>query len=104
MFEFASPKNLDDALGLYQTKSRWFAGGTDLIPEMRLGLAQFSRLVNLKQIGELRGITEAGDGLRIGALTTLSEIADNQLIREHYAALAEACDFSASPQLRNVAT
>lgn len=104
MFEFTSPQTLDEAFQLWHDKARWFAGGTDLIPEMRLGLAQFARLVNLKQISELRGITQTSEGVRIGALTTLTEIAESQIIRDHYAALAEACDFSASPQLRNVAT
>jgi len=104
MFEFISPQTLDDALQLYHDQARWFAGGTDLIPEMRLGLAHFARLVNLKQIREMQGI-EGNDGtVRIGALATLTEIAESKIIRDHYTALAEACDFSASPQLRNVAT
>src|SRR5512140_1717199 len=104
MFEFTSPQTLDDALQLWNDKARWFAGGTDLVPEMRLGLAQFARLVNLKQIAELRGITPTNDGVHIGALTTLTELAESKIIRDHYTVLAEACDFSATPQLRNVAT
>lgn len=104
MFEFTSPQTLDDAFALWTDQSRWFAGGTDLLPEMRLGLARFARLVNLKQIAELRGITQTSAGVRIGALTTLTELAESKIIRDHYGALAEACDFSASPQLRNVAT
>lgn len=74
------------------------------MPEMRLGLAQFTRLVNLKQIAQLRGISQTSYGVRIGALTTLTELAESKIIRDHYTALAEACNFSASPQLRNVAT
>ncbi len=104
MFEFTSPKTLDDALELWNDRARWFAGGTDLVPEMKLGLATFARLVNLKQVAEMRGIQETSDGLRIGALTTLTEIAESKIVREQYRALGEACDISASPQLRNVAT
>lgn len=104
MFEFTSPHTLDDALELGTDRSRWLAGGTDLLPEMKLGLATFTRLVNLKQVAEMRGIEETSDGIRIGALTTLNEIAENKMVREKYLALAEACDLSASPQLRNVAT
>ncbi len=104
MFEFTSPKTLDDALELWNDRARWFAGGTDLVPEMKLGLATFARLVNLKQVAEMRGIQETSDGLRIGALTTLTEIAESKIVREQYRALGEACDVSASPQLRNVAT
>jgi xanthine dehydrogenase YagS FAD-binding subunit len=104
MFEFTSPKTIDQALEHTTERSRWLAGGTDLVPEMKLGLAIFARLVNLKQVGEMRGIEEISDGLRIGALATLTEIAENQRIRKEYTALAEACDAAASPQLRNVAT
>ncbi len=104
MFEFTSPKTLDDALELWNDRARWFAGGTDLVPEMKLGLATFARLVNLKQVAEMRGIQETSDGLRIGALTTLTEIAESKIVREQYRALGEACDVSASPQLRNMAT
>lgn len=104
MFEFTSPQTLEDALELATDRSRWLAGGTDLLPEMKLGLATFARLVNLKQVAEMRGIHETSDGLNIGALTTLTEIAESKVIREKYRALAEACDVSASPQLRNVAT
>ncbi len=104
MFEFTSPETIDDALELGNDRSRWFAGGTDLVPEMKLGLATFARLVNLKQVGEMRGIEATSDGLRIGALTTLTEISENKRIRNGHAALAEACDVSASPQLRNMAT
>ncbi len=103
-FEFTSPQTLDDALQLYHEKARWFAGGIDLVPEIRTGMAVPARLVNLKQIAELRGIAKTDSDLRIGALTTLTEIAESRVVREKCRALADACEFSASPQLRNVAT
>ncbi len=103
-FEFTSPQTLDDALQLYHEKARWFAGGIDLVPEIKTGMAVPARLVNLKQIAELRGIAKTDSDLRIGALTTLTEIAESRVVREKYRALADACEFSASPQLRNVAT
>jgi len=104
MFEFTSPTTLDDALQLWNDKARWYAGGTDLIPETRSGFEMPARLINLKQIKELRGISESTDELRIGALTTLTEIADNKIIQEKYRALAQACELSASPQIRNAGT
>lgn len=103
-FEFTSPQTLDDALQLYHEKARWFAGGIDLVPEIKTGMAVPARLVNLKQIAELRGIAKTDSDLRVGALTTLTEIAESRVVREKYRALADACEFSASPQLRNVAT
>ena len=53
------------------------------------------RLVNIKQLDGLRGVTyQAGNGLRLGALATLAEIADNAAVREHYPVLADAADRS----------
>ena len=103
-FEFTSPQTLDDALKLWHADARWFAGGTDLVPEIKTELARHKRVVNLKTIAELRGISETHDGVSIGALVTLTEIEESRLLRERYRALTEACSFAATPQLRNVAT
>lgn len=103
-FEMTFPETIEEAVELSKDGARWFAGGTDLIPEYKTGLARPSRLINLKRIPALRGITIRGDGVRIGALTTLDEIAYNTTLRAEYPALARACELSASPQVRNVAT
>jgi xanthine dehydrogenase YagS FAD-binding subunit len=103
-FELAFPETIDDAIAARENGARWFAGGTDLIPEIKMGIASPARLVNLKRIDALRGIQENADGVRIGALTTLTEIAEHPRLREKYRALAQACDVSASPQIRNVGT
>ena len=62
------------------------------------------RLVNIKQIKEMSGVTVEPKGLRIGALTTLGELADNVNVVKDYPALAEALNEAASPQIRNMAT
>jgi xanthine dehydrogenase YagS FAD-binding subunit len=62
------------------------------------------RLVNIKDIKELSGVNPDGSGLRIGALTTLVEVAENASVKEKYPALAEAVQEAASPQIRNMAT
>jgi xanthine dehydrogenase YagS FAD-binding subunit len=62
------------------------------------------RLVNIKDIKELSGVNPDGSGLRIGALTTLVEVAENTSVKEKYPALAEAVQEAASPQIRNMAT
>lgn len=90
-----------EAIGDY---TRWLAGGTDLIPEAKTELVAPTRLVNLKGIHELRGIHVTDAGLVIGALVTLAEIAEHETIRRDYQVLAQACELSASPQIRNVAT
>ena len=103
-FEIALPQTLDDAFVANENGARWFAGGTDLIPEIKSELVHTSRLVNLKRVEELRGIRNISDGIRIGALTTLAEISEHETIRTNYRALAQACELAASPQIRNVAT
>lgn len=103
-FDVVMASSVTDALEAKGQASRWFAGGTDLIPEMKNDLAAPARLVNLKRIQELSGIQETTQGLRIGALTTLAELAAHPTIRARYFALAQACELAASPQIRNVAT
>jgi xanthine dehydrogenase YagS FAD-binding subunit len=103
-FELFFPQTIDDAIAVHENGARWFAGGTDLIPAIKSGLTPPARLVNLKRIDALRGIHANADGVRIGALTTLAEISEHPLLREKYRALAQACDVSASPQIRNVGT
>ena len=83
------------------------AGGTDLLSEIRDGTAAPATLVGLDSIGdpELHGIADAHDGgIRIGALTTISDIADHDGIRQRYATLAEAAAGLATPQVRNLGT
>jgi xanthine dehydrogenase YagS FAD-binding subunit len=62
------------------------------------------RLVNIKQIKEMSGVATGSNGLRIGALTTLGELADQVNVVKDYPALAEAINDAASPQIRNLAT
>lgn len=84
---------------------RVLAGGTDLIPLMKDGLARPSRVVNIAPAAALRGITGSRDaGLRIGALTTLAEMERNATIAADYPILRQAVWDAATPQLRNVAT
>jgi xanthine dehydrogenase YagS FAD-binding subunit len=103
-FEFTSPRTLDEALRLWQPDARWFAGGTDLVPEIKSELTAPTRLINLKTIPDLNGIAETERGLRLGGLATLTELGAHPGIRQHYPALAESCRLAASPQLRNIAT
>lgn len=108
-FSYDAPTTLDAAITLLDQApdgaARPLAGGTDLLTLIKGSIAEPERLVNLKRIPDLpRGISETGDGLRIGTLTTLSEIEDDPAIRERYAAVAEAAGLAATPQLRNMAT
>src|SRR2546422_5953954 len=106
-FEYTSPTTRDQAIGLLAPawgQAEVLAGGTDLLALMKDDVVQPKRLVNIKEISDLHGITANAQGLRIGALTTLGDLADNANVVKNYPALAEALTEAASPQIRNQAT
>lgn len=81
------------------------AGGTDLLGCLRDGVFRADRIVSLGGLGELRGLRETRDGgMRIGALTTITEVAESPTVRDRYPLLARAASEVASPQLRNQGT
>ena len=105
-FEYASPTSTKQALSLLgaSSGSAVLAGGTDLLALMKDDVVHPKRLVNIKEIRELQGVASSSVGLRIGALTTLADLADNVNIVKDYPALADALNEAASPQIRNMAT
>jgi xanthine dehydrogenase YagS FAD-binding subunit len=106
-FEYASPTSKEQAVGLLGAtwgQAEVLAGGTDLLALMKDDVVHPKRLVNIKQIKEMSGVMGSSQGLRIGALTTLGELADNVNVAKDYPALAEALNEAASPQIRNMAT
>jgi xanthine dehydrogenase YagS FAD-binding subunit len=105
-FEYASAatrQQVPELLGA-QGDAAILAGGTDLLALMKDDVVTPKRLVNIKEVRELRGITAGAQGLRLGALATLDEIATNATVRKSHPMLAEACAEAASPQIRNMAT
>jgi xanthine dehydrogenase YagS FAD-binding subunit len=90
----------------YNGKAVLNAGGTDLVPTLKAEhlLCHPEAIINIKTITDLAYIREDGDVLRIGALTTLSDIARSPLLRKRYRSLAEAAQSVATPQVRNMAT
>lgn len=106
-FEYANPSTLQEALGLLG--SQWgetdvLAGGTDQITLMKEYLHTPKRVVNIKNLKELRGINKTNAGLRIGAAVTLDELASNPGIRSEFPSLTTAALGVASPQIRNMGT
>lgn len=105
-FSVLRPRALPEALdALADGATVPIAGGTDLVPNMKRGLLEPSRLVSLGKLEELRGIREDDDGfLIIGAATSLAVIALDARINRFWPAVARAAEAVASPQIRNVAT
>jgi NADPH-dependent glutamate synthase beta subunit-like oxidoreductase len=108
-FKHTSASSLEEATAILakaKGKGAAIAGGTDLLGVLkdRVHAESPEVVVDLKTIPNLSYVKESKKGLRIGALTTLAEIAKNQTIREKYALLSEAARSVASPQIRNMAT
>ena len=106
-FEYVSPNTRTQAISLLGAswgKAEILAGGTDLLTLMKDDVLAPKRLINIKGIHDLHGVSSNAQGLRIGALTTLGDLADDATVRQDYPALAEALLEAASPQIRNLAT
>jgi len=104
-FEYASPTTLQEAFALLGAgDAAVLAGGTDLISLMKDYIATPKRVVNIKGIRELGGISHTGDGLRIGATVTFDELVNNAVIRTHLKAIHGAAAGVTSPQIRNMGT
>ena len=103
-FTFVDCTTVKEALGQLGPGAQVKAGGIDLLDLMKENVVSPSKLVNIRNISDLEGINVAGDGLRLGPLVTLSEIAAHPHIQESYAALADAAGHAATPQVRNMAT
>ncbi|HWZ43799.1 MAG TPA: FAD binding domain-containing protein [Candidatus Saccharimonadales bacterium] len=107
-FKLLRPRTIQEAVG-HLARHRGdiliLAGGTDLLPSMRQKLFTPGHLMDMRGLGELRGVhVTPGIGVEIGALTTLSAIEDSEFIRRSYRVLHEAVVTVASPILRNMGT
>lgn len=105
-FDATSIEKAVSMLDAYKGKARVIAGGTDLLHAMREDCAPVypEAVVNLKTIPNLSYIKEDAEGLKIGALTTLDEIAGSSIVQGKYTALSEAAHAVGSPHLRNMGT
>jgi xanthine dehydrogenase YagS FAD-binding subunit len=105
-FSYIQIRSLKEATEhLSSDGARVHAGGTDLLGCLRDNVLGAKKIVSISGLKNLRGIEETKEGgLRIGALTTITEIANSKKVRDHYPALAKAASEVASPQLRNQGT
>ena len=104
---YVAPSSLEQAAEYLQRSGEVtiLAGGTDLMPQSQGGRLKFKRtLMNIRRVPELKGIALDGGEMRIGALVTITEITQSELVKKHFPILADACDHFASDQIRNAAT
>jgi xanthine dehydrogenase YagS FAD-binding subunit len=103
------PGSIDEAIRSEPTGTSYgrayIAGGTELVPLMRAGIADPRHLVDLQRAGLPTAIEHRpGRGLTIGSAATMRDVAAHPLVREQYPVLSQALLASASPQVRNVAS
>ena len=106
-FDYVKPKALSDALSLLEQggdDARLIAGGQTLLATLNMRLSEPSILIDITDVGELKGISVVGDKLRIGALVTHTEIEDSDLVAKHAPLLKAAAPHIAHRAIRNLGT
>lgn len=106
-FDYAAPTTLQEALGVLADAGedvKVIAGGQSLLPILRMRLNAPDKVVDLGRIEELRGITDDGSHLVIGAMTTYADVLASSAVRDHAALLVEAVRTVADPQIRHRGT
>lgn len=105
-FSLLHPERVDQALEMFQahTQARYVAGGTDLLPSMKQGLFSPPTLISLERLSELRGVSVQDGLLRVGAMTSLAELAASPLVQQAAPGLVQAARGIATPTLQNMGT
>lgn len=93
-----------DLMAASEGAGRFLAGGQSLIAAMNMRLSEGDLLIDISRVADLRGIDDAGDHLRIGALARHAEVGTDPLIRAHAPLLAEAVRYIAHAAIRNRGT
>jgi carbon-monoxide dehydrogenase medium subunit len=104
---YARASDLRHALDLLEAangQGRIVAGGQSLVAAMNMGLTSGDLLVDISRIAELSGVSEAGDSLRIGALTRHADVGADRLVRAHAPLLSDAAGHIAHAAIRNRGT
>jgi len=103
-FNYHSAKDVKEASKLSSSKSAFLAGGMTTIPSMKLGLASYKDIIDIKGIKNLSGIKVSGKSVRIGATTKHAEVAKSKDIKKSIPSLANLAEGIGDPQVRNRGT
>tara|TARA_B100001123_G_C15135595_1_gene957235 strand:- start:239 stop:1024 length:786 start_codon:yes stop_codon:yes gene_type:complete len=103
-FNFKTAANTKDATKLATGRATFLAGGMTLLPAMKLRLAAYSDLINIKKIKTLSGIKVSSKSIKIGATTTHAEVASSKEVGKSIPSLAILADGIGDPQVRNRGT
>jgi len=103
-FKFLSASNVKEASKLSSNKSKFLAGGMTLIPAIKLRLASYSNLINIKKIKSLNGIKVSSKSLKIGSTTTHNEVSFSKEVKKTIPSIADLAEGIGDPQVRNRGT
>ena len=103
-FNFKSATNTKEAAKMATGKATFLAGGMTLLPAIKLRLAAYSDLINIKKIKSLSGVKVSSKSLRIGSTTTHAEVASSKEVDKSIPSLAVLADGIGDPQVRNRGT
>jgi carbon-monoxide dehydrogenase medium subunit len=106
-FDYVAPTSVVDALAVlaeHGDDAKVLGGGQSLLPILRMRLNAPSVVIDLGRIGELQGISEEGDTLVIGAMTTYAAVLASEAVSSHAALLSKAVATVADPQIRHRGT
>jgi len=103
-FNYHSTKDTKEASKLSSANSVFLAGGMTVIPSIKLGLASYKDVIDIKEIKKLSGIKLSGKTIKIGATTKHAEVASSKDIKKAIPSLAKLADGIGDPQVRNRGT
>lgn len=103
-FEYKKASSVAEAISLLTQDAKLLAGGHSLIPAMKLRLNQPATLVDISDIDAIKGITDGGDHVLIGAAATHADIAHSALVKEACSMIADGAEQIGDIQVRNKGT
>jgi len=104
-FNYSRPTSLNDAAsGLSDADAKLVAGGMTLVPTLKMRLAKPSQLIDLGAIAGLKGISEDGDAIVIGAMTRHADVNRSAVVKRAIPALAALAGMIGDPAVRNRGT
>ena len=103
-FNYHSAKDVKEASKLASSNSAFLAGGMTTIPSMKLGLATYKDIIDIKGIKNISGIKVSAKTIKIGATTKHAEVASSKEIKKVIPSLAALAEGIGDPQVRNRGT
>ena len=103
-FNYHSTKDVKEATKLASPSSAFLAGGMTTLPSMKLGLASYKDIIDIKRIKKLSGIKVSGKTVTIGATTKHAEVAHSKEVKKAIPSLAALAEGIGDPQVRNRGT